>query len=68
MDFTYDIRGKTVHTNDTVVYAAHDKYSQKKMHLETGVVRSISPLGGITVFRDNKKGFRYVKSFAKIGD
>lgn len=67
MDWTYDILGKTVHQNDRVVFPEHCKNS-RGIRLNSGVVRSISPLGSITVYNNTPKGFRFVRNFAKVED
>lgn len=67
MDWTFDLIGKHIHVNDTVIYPAHPKNS-RTMCLKKGVVRSVSPLGGITVHKENKDGFIYVRmnNFVKV--
>lgn len=67
MDWTYDILGKTVHKNDKVVFPEHVK-NTRSIRLGTGIVRSVSPLGSVTVYNTTPKGFRYVRTFAKVED
>lgn len=60
-----DIFNKPVKAGDLVVYCEHTKPRGRGMRLCSNKILKVTKLG-ITVEKDNRQGFYFVKNFAKI--
>lgn len=60
-----DILKRPVKVGDLIAYCEHPSLKSKEMLLKTGKILNITNMG-VTVKKDNERGFRFVKEFVLI--